>query len=282
MAEGEERPASTNHVGRSPKLFTGFRRVIAIVSGIVTLATAGTLLLSAIGKFSEQDPPTESQLFAKLRAGMTYSRFRATLGKEPDARGEVAQAPDGAFLKRKKPRRFVFIRPDAYLQAVVTGGTVAAFSITTRSKRMHPSYKWPTARGSITLGRSRFQQESPDRVGGFCGANRAQYFEAYGGSNADNAQEFALGASSIGLRGGSAFTSICAADGQLAACDANESYANVIFHDNAADCFLRTKPASRLRSITVNTYVETAPGVRLFSESLVPLEPEVARIGPGG
>ena len=246
----------------------------------MTIAAAVTLVVTTIRNVDEKGPPSEVGRLEQLQGGMAFARFQTTLGAKPDIQRPAGEAPDAKFLVGKGATRYIFVRPDVYVQAVVADGTVVGFSIVARTPRLRPKFNWRTSPIAVTLGRSKFSPYDPDHLGGFCGANRAQYFEVFGGSNADNAQAFAVGASSLGLGGDRAFDTICAASNRLFDCDADMAYANVMFQSDAAECFLQARESGRLRKLVINTYVETAPNMPMFSELLVPLEPEVEGVTP--
>lgn len=243
-----------------------------------------TLIVNLVLDAGDKGPPTEVERFEQLQAGMTFDRFQAVLGGKPDVRRRLPKrrdAPDVGFLREADARRFIFVRESAYVQAVVADGSVLAFAIVARTPAAGPTYRFPTERTAMTLGRSRLEQSKPDRVGGFCGASRAQYFETFGGSNADNNQEFAVGVSSLGVGSDEVFDAVCAAGGALERCGA-DSYlaANVVFAPDAARCVLRAPAAASLRRRPVTVYVETAPTVPISSALLAPIENDVLDIAP--
>lgn len=260
-------------------LLSGSKALVAIAGGLVTLAAATTLVVTTVRALGDK-APSEAERLEQLQGGMTFERFHRTLGAEPDVQRPVGKAPDAKFLAGKRATRYVFARRDVYVQAVVVDGTVIGFAIVARTRKLEPSFKWPTAPIAVSLGRSSFARYQPERLGGFCGASRAQYFETFGGSNADNAQEFAVGVSTIGFADDRVFNAICEAGERLSDCDAAEFYVNVMFQPDSASCFLGTPESKPLRDFAINTYVETAPSTPLFSELLAPLEPEVEGITP--
>ena len=278
--EREHAETQVTRRSRLRHLVSGSKAIVAIAGGLVTIAAAVTLVLTTIRDVREKDPPTDAERLEQLQGGMTFGRFRATIGAEPDVQQPAGDAPDARFLKGKGAKRYVFVRPDAFVQAVVADNTVVGFLIVVRTRKLQPKFTWRTARSPVTLGRSTFVDYEPDRLGGFCGANRAQYFEAFGGGNDNNAQEFAVGVSSIGLNGDRVFDSVCAVSEPLADCDAAAAYVNVILQPASARCFLSADESGPLRRLPINAYVETAPTTPLFSELLAPLEPEVAGIAP--
>jgi hypothetical protein len=265
----------------SARLLSGAKGVVAIAGGLVTVAAAVTLIVSTARDVGGEKPPSEAERLAQLQGGMAFARFRKLVGAEPSISKRMDKdAPDSKRLRRMNARRYVFVLRSVLVQAVVADGTVVGFAIVSRDGKVRPRFAFPTRREPAVLGRSTFAQYEVDRLGGFCGANRAQYFEAFGGSNADNAQQFAIGVSTVGSDDDRVFDAVCAAAGRLTECGAEKAWANVILAPDAARCFLISDESAQLRQLQINTYVETAPQAPLFSELMAPLEPEIEGISP--
>lgn len=285
MSEVGDRTDGRRPQNRLRGLLSGVKGLVAVAGGLVTVAAAVTLVVTKIEDVSDKGPPSEAERLGQLQAGITFARFRRILADEPDVQRPVGEAPDSEFLADRQAKRYVFVRRQVYIQAVVADDSVLGFSIVARTGKIHPKFEWGAGAVTVTVGRSRVtlgeRYDPPNRLGGFCGANRAQYFEAHGGSNADNAQEFAVGVSTVGFDGDRIGGAICGAAKPLSDCKVSTAYTNVIFGPEGVGCFLRSVKSKAVRLLPINTYVETAPSISLFSELLAPLEPEVQGVAAG-
>jgi hypothetical protein len=260
-----------------PTIFQGVKGTAALIAAIVTIAAAIGWVVSKYGDWQQDRPGAETDRLEKLKAGVTFTTFKDTLGgQEPEVQRPVGESPDASAYANQGVNRYVFIRDYDFVQAVVdSNNTVIGFSIVARTDKIDPSFEW--AGQKITLGKSDIALdapfESPVGVGGFCGANRFQYFEEHGGSNAVGVKEFSVGVTNLGF--GDPGPAICPASRQLYDCGVDNSYVNVVFSPAGVDCFIHSAEGQRIRALPINTYVESAPAVPIFSDMLSPIEEEV-------
>jgi hypothetical protein len=281
--EEQSGDGESSSTSRLRGVFTGVTGTAALIGAIITIIGATGWAVSKFVEATEDEAATESNRLEDLQAGITFDRFTEVLEQEPDVQQPVGEAPDSAFLVEQGANRYVFRREFDYVQAIVDrNNTVIAFSVIARSPDIDPTYEWDVP---VTLGKSHLDDlggslGGPSRFGGFCGANRAQYFEARGGFGAANHKEFAVGVTQLGFGADESFRALCEARTTLYPCGGDESYVNTLLTGSDIDCFVATPEGQRLRSLPINTYIESAPTVELSSEMLVPVEHEVGLGSP--
>jgi hypothetical protein len=260
---------------RVASLSGGIKAAAALVAAVATLGGATSWVLTRAGEQQQRGPSAESERLQQLRAGVTFARFERLLGQQPDVRASIG-GTDAAALRRLHASRFVFVRKYDYVQAVVgSEGTVLGFSIVARTQSLHPHFRWFGK--PIVLGETRLSAIQAERIGGFCGASRAQYFVAGGGTNSANAQEVAIGVVSMGSDSAPLDKGLCSHVEKLFACHVdNDAYLNALLTFRGNECFLGSAAGKQADDMVMNTYAESAPTIPMSSDLLAPAEPEVA------
>jgi hypothetical protein len=161
----------------------------------------------------------------RLGTNAQISFFSSVLGDPPAMRrtenATLTRFDDdgNAYRVRKKWKECVWIDRDFYVHAVADeDDTIHAYSVTTRSKRFHPSFRQPGARliergrvgrwlrlkdykpnPKVKLGKSRFHLLGrPELAASWIGAHNLHYFEAYRPGNPGLYQDFVYGINDAG------------------------------------------------------------------------------------
>jgi hypothetical protein len=278
--EPDDRQVSlrTSATARARDALTGVKGLAALVTAMVTLVGAVGWIAHTFYSWrsgqTEAEPErpsrTEEKRLSRLEAGVTFTAFRRILGGEPRFVNRLDRQFDNRPVPGRPLVRYVFVRRYDYVQAVVDRSSkVVGFSVISRSNDLHPRFARHTK--PIVLGRTRISFRS-EKAGGFCGASRVQYFAEFGGSNVDNAQEFAIGVTSAGVNDRQLSAEVCSAGEVLRRCTESGLAPNTVVTGGFDECIDRSSKARILRSLRVNTYAETAPTIAMFSALLVPVE----------
>lgn len=252
----------------------GIKGAAALIAAIVTLGGTVSWVLTRASEHQQHGPSAESDRLQRLRAGLTFARFQSILGQQPDVHASIS-GRDGAALRQRGATRFIFVRKYDYIQAVVgSDSTVLGFSIVARTQKLHPRFRWFAQ--PVVLNQTRLSAIPAERIGGFCGASRAQYFVAGGGTNSENAQEVAIGVVSMGADARQLDKAVCSNYQAFWDCHVdNGAYLNTLLL-RGNDCFFASAAGKAAALMVMNTYAESAPTIPMSSDLLAPAEPEVA------
>jgi hypothetical protein len=213
-----------------------------------------------------------------LVAGVTLSSFRSTLG---DDKPEYRFPPS-------HPTREIYVSQYDYVQVWIDSEqSVAAFSVTARTKDFHPAFSFQSQK--IVLGQSTIadafgplSKEGQMALGGTCPAKTAYYYEALKGYWS-RSQTVAVGIASVGaVTDKQIWSSLCIeksgrqgeAGQRLGECKIDD------FHPNnyeSVSCFADSPVGKKFRQdAIINVFAITAPDGKLPEEDFFPQ----ARLAP--
>jgi hypothetical protein len=203
----------------------------------------------------------EYERLAKLKAGITLSRFQAILEQEE---AEVVTSGSGGLT------RHLYARPYDYVLAVTDKNQrVVSFSVMVRKQNFHPRFD------RVVLGQTTLASavDDPEALAGVCGRPVA-YFERTGLSTATPIAT-AVGITASGHADKKDLDLVCKADPQLDKCG-GYLVGDADLARKAVDCFLNTPEGKRLReNLRPNIYTEAAVYQDLSFELITPFEPEI-------
>jgi hypothetical protein len=255
-----DEPQPKGLIGR---LLSSVKGLAALVTAIGTLFGASALALNYWNDQRAKTPQAEYERLAKLRAGITLSRFQEIL-EEDEA--HVQRSGSSGF------KRHIFGRPYDYVLAVTDKNqTVVSFSVMVRKDGFYPTF----GDGDIVLGQKTLAAawDTPGALAGVCGKDVA-YFERTELSSADPVVR-AVGIYARGHADEKDLELLCNAERQLYRCDGYLA-GEADLSSEAVGCFPSTAEGKQLRqNLRPNIYAEGALYQELPIELLTPSEPEI-------
>jgi hypothetical protein len=240
--------------------------------GLLLLSLAAAVGACGVAAYSFYDLTTQEQrvaedklteeerLVASLSAGMDFSNFREAFGN-PDTK-----RTDGDYDIYQYERQW------ETLQAVAnSSGEVVSYAVYAKVTDFHPKFNHGT---HVVLNQTTLGEASATSLmigaNAYCGAHKAGYFEAFGGSEAEDARYFVVGVSDANTTEIPGTAEVCTAlfeDEQLGVClpfSGNELTAK------GMRCVETSSEPDRFSSLKASVYIETAPYVEILPVMLYP------------
>lgn len=174
--------------------------ILFYLFGLICLFISTILLLKSISVYQEVNKYKKDVFFKnklnvedvhKLSVDVQIEYFENILGK-----ARVIN-----YNKDKSKKEYIFVFPEAYIQAITNaGGKVLSYSVTTRKEDFNPEIS--NGLYKVVLGETKFNEisDTPFACFAFLGITAASYYyEYYGGSNATSYLGFMYGLNDAGL-----------------------------------------------------------------------------------